>query len=154
MATFVTGRSIAVDGLKETIKGFKKSRPELAKVATKANKKLTQRLILPEAQRNWSSQRIKPSVAAKAVVAAAGQTWAGVRVRYRDETFPYGAGVLFGSKQFAQFRPWIGNQYTAGGAGGEKDFIVDPAVRKKGDRFAGEMMKSVSDAMVDAIRKA
>ena len=147
MATFVTGKSLAVDGLNETIRGLKKVRPELGKVATRANKALTNRLILPEARSAWRSQRIKPSVADQAVKPAAGQTWAGIRTKY--SRFGYGAGVTFGSKQYSQFRPWVGNQFTPGQT---RDYIVGPAIEKKGDQFSREWMGEVEKAIVEAIR--
>ena len=147
MATFVTGKSLAVDGLNETIRGLKKVRPELGKVATRANKSLTTRIMLPAARQNWRSQRIRPSVADQAVVAAAGQTWAGLRTRYRK--FGFGAGVVFGSKQYAQFRPWVGNQFTPGQT---RDYIVGPAIVKKGEQFSREWMSEVEKAIIEAIR--
>jgi len=150
MATFVTGRSLAVDGLKQTVNALKKERPELGRAATKAGKQLTDKLITPEARNNWASQRIRPSVANRVVVSAAGQTWAGVRVRYKDKTFPFGAGVVFGSLQYKQFPKWVGNQHT----GGDKDLIVGAAVRKKGDEFGRKYMGAVAEGMEDAIRNA
>lgn len=150
MATFTTGRAIAVDGLNETIRGLKKSRKELGRVSTKALKTRTSRIVLPEAQKNWQRQNIKPSVARSAVVPAAGQAWAGIRVRYRDGTHPYGAGVVWGSWRYPQFRPWKGNQFT--GNTTFNDYIVGPAVRKRGDEFADGLMDDLEGSIVKAIK--
>lgn len=145
MPTSVTGRSIAVDGLSETMRGLKKIRPELGRIAAKANRDLTKEIILPAARRNWATQRIKPSVANRAVVAAAGANWAGVRSKAKS--FPYGAGVTFGARAFPQFRPWVGNQIS--GTGG--DYIVSPAVREKGDEFSARFMANLERHLVEAI---
>ena len=142
MATFYGGRSIAVDGLNETIRGFKEINRDVPKDVRVELKRRTERTVLPAARRNWRSQRIKPSLADSAVVAAAGQTWAGIRVRYNDHRFPFGAGVVFGSWKYRQFRPWKGNQYT--GNTTWDDYIAGPAIRGDGDLFAKGLMDDLA----------
>lgn len=58
----------------------------------------------------WRKQRIRPSKANSVVGRRATQTDA--KVTLRGSKFPYAAGVEFGSIQFRQFRPWVGNAAT------------------------------------------
>lgn len=143
--TFVTGRSIAVDGLADTIRGLKATHQNVGRVASAANRKLTKRIIIPEVESNWRSQRVKPSVAASVVKEAGGENWAGVRVYLKK--YPYAAGVQFGSLKYGQFRKWVGNAAT----GSDGDYLVDPAVRRKGDDFARLFMDEVTRAVVEEI---
>ena len=147
---FVTGRSISVDGLAETVRGFKSVSKSLPREVARANRDRTKRIMVPEVQKNWRGQRIRPSVAGNVIAAAGGQAWAGIRVRYKDAQFPFAAGVVFGSKRFGQFRPWVGNQ-SSSGSGDDKDYIVGAAIRKKGDEFAEGWMDEVAKRLEAAV---
>lgn len=150
MATFLVGRAIAVDGLQETVRGLKQMDKRMVSEVRKTLKNRTNEILVPEARKQWASQPIKPSVADSIVQPAAGQSWAGIRIRYREETYPYGAGVVWGSFKFRQFRPWKGNQYT--GNTDWDDYIVRPAVERKGDKFADGLMDDLEAAIWRAVQ--
>ena len=146
MATFYKGDAIAVEGLNATIRGIKKINKDAPKEVLREIKRRVERDVLPEARKEWRSQDIKPSMADTVLRPAAGQTWAGLRARYKDKRFGYAAGVVFGSWQYPQFRPWKGNQYT--GNTTWDDYVVGPAVGRKGDDFADGLLDDMARAVV------
>ena len=147
MAAIVVTGALSVEGLNESIRGLKRLRPDLPRVVSKASRELMKDVVLPEARQNWASQRIRPSMANRAVTMSATQSQASLVLKYR--TVPYAAGVEFGSKQYAQFRPWGGNQFTVK-PGTNVGFVAQAAIRTS----LPEVEKRWADTVVKAIDRA
>jgi hypothetical protein len=67
------------------------------------------------------------SITATATQSAAKIAWGGSRV-------PFSAGAYMGAKRYPQFKPWVGNSWEVGGAGGPRD--INDAVREMRERIA------------------
>lgn len=146
--TVVTGGTITIDGLDETIRGLRKVSKTLPRTANKASRDLVRTVVVPVAVRNWQSQRIKPSVASQAIKAQGTATSAGVNVRYGK--FPYAAGVEYGSLKYGQFRRWRGNRFTVS-PGSSTGYVAQDAIRDTLPEMEARWMMAVTMSILDAI---
>ena len=151
MATFVTGEFISVEGLSAMVKDLRGLDKKLPKIVARANKKLTERIMLPEARKRWSAQNIRPSVASKVIKVSGTVTGAGIRLRSDSGgPFPYAAGVEFGAKQWPQFRSWRGNRFTVA-PGTSTGYVVQDAIRDNLSRFQERWLAEVHKEIDKAI---
>ena len=97
---------------------------------------------------NWRRQRIRPSVANRAVTHSGTTKGAAVKLRY--SVHPYAFGVEFGSRQFRQFRRWRGNRFTVA-PGSSTGYVVQDAIRDTlpvvEKRWSGEVLDTIAEAV-------
>ena len=146
--TVIADGVLAVEGLRDVINGLKAVSKTLPRTVTKANRAVATQIVLPEARRNWATQRIRPSQARSAIAVTATRTAASIKLRYSKH--PYAAGVEFGSLAFRQFRPWRGNQFTVT-PGSTTGYVVQAAIRDTLKQVETEYADRVLDAVDDAI---
>jgi len=144
MAVQHAGQAVVVEGLRESIRGLKQIDKSLPRVVSKAARDIAKEIVAPEAQKRWRDQRIKPSVATQAVKGSG--TTAGGQVKVRYKTFPYAAGVEYGSLAFKQFRPWRGNKFTVA-PGTSTGYVAQDAIRdtlpEVEDRWNDDVMRLI-----------
>ena len=128
--------------MKESIRGLNRIDRELGKYVVRRLREVAKNPVAVEARRRWSQQRIKPSQAARAVKWSGTSKGAGITLKYG--TLPYAAGVEFGAKQYAQFRPWRGNRFTTTGSTG---YVVQDAIRDTLPSITSELLDSVIKTM-------
>ncbi len=148
---FVTGEALRVEGLTESIKALRALDKTLPRIVSKASRERVKADMLPPAVKNWAGQRIKPSVAGKAIKGSGTTTSAGLRLMAASH--PYAMGVEFGSKQFPQFRAWRGNRFTVA-PGSSTGYVVQDAIRDNLDGFSVKWQRDVGVAMDKAFRIA
>ncbi len=149
MATRLTGETLRVEGLTESIKALRAIDKTLPRIVSKASRERVKKDILPPAVSNWASQPIKPSVAPRVIKASATATGAGLRLMAANH--PYAMGVEHGAKRWPQFRRWRGNQFTPGSSTG---YVVQDAIKDNLDEFAVKWQRDVGLAMDKAFRNA
>ena len=96
---------VQVFGLKEAVKGLKGV--GLQKVVSDVNREVSKDV---QAGARSRLQRQPVPKTASMIGRRATQTSATVTLRYSK--FPWAAGAEWGAKRWAQFKPWVGNQYT------------------------------------------
>ena len=137
--------AIAVDGLNEAIRGLGTVSREAKLDAVKALRELAKDPVTVKARLNWASQRIRPTQAARVIKwSASGTQGAAVVLKYGS--FPYAAGVEFGSHRYRQFRRWRGNRLTVS-PGSSTGYVVQDAIRDT----LPFVERNAADRMVDAI---
>ena len=147
MAAFVTGESLRVEGLSEMVKGLRAIDKKLPKIVARANKQLTEKIMLPEARRRWAAQDIRPSVASQVIKPSGTATAAGLRLRAATSgKFPFAAGVEFGALAFKQFRRWRGNKWTVA-PGSSTGYVVQDAIRDNLNKFGKQWLNAVHREM-------
>ncbi len=143
----VTGTSLQVDGLRESMKALKAIDARLPRVVSKTTRTLVKTVMVPPAVANWRSQNIKPSVASQ-VVKGSGTT-TGASLKLVGSRFPFAMGVEFGAKQYPQFRPWRGNQFTVA-PGSSTGYVAQDAVRDNltefGRKFEADIARDIDKA--------
>lgn len=77
--------------------------------------------------------KVAPSIRATAGVKSAGLGFGGA-------AYPFAAGAEFGSKRFAQFKPWRG-------AGANAGYFVYPAIRREAPRLEEDYLKAIDELM-------
>lgn len=105
-----------IRGLNEFLRELGQANRKLAGQALREGNKEAADIIARETQAQASRDRVA-SKAAGQVRAAADRLEAKITFN-KTNRFPYVLGAFFGARRFKQFRPWVGNQYTAGDAGG------------------------------------
>ena len=113
--------AVRVEGLDETVRVLRKVDRELPKRLAKVHR-TSAISVREEARGNIGDQPIpkqKTLVTHFATPRTAGVT-------LRASRFPWAMGAEFGAKQFAQFKPWTGNQFTLQFPG----YIVQPSIGK------------------------
>ncbi len=129
------------------VKGLRTIDKKLPKIVARANKQLTEKIMLPEARKRWERQDIKPSVAARVIKPSGTTTGAGLRLLAATSgKYPYAAGVEFGSLMFKQFRGWRGNKWTVA-KGSSTGYVVQDAIRDNLDKFGEQWLSAVHREM-------
>lgn len=146
--TLSIGGAIAVDGLKESISGLRKTRKDLPRLVAKVSRELAKDPVAKEARKRWAGQRIKPTMANKAVKWSGTTKGGGVVLKYG--TVPYAAGVEFGAYGYKQFRPWRGNRYTVA-PGSSTGYVVQDAIRDTLPIVEERWLRDVIEAIDKAV---
>ena len=145
----LTGSSIAIDGLNETMRGLNKIDKSLGRTVSKASRELVKQVVPPVAVAKWSSQKIKPSAASKVIKVSVTQRAAGITLRYG--TYPYAAGVEFGSWRYHQFRGWRGNQHTVS-FGASTGYVVQDSIKQTLPIVEKRWTQTIADAIDKAVQ--
>ena len=129
------------------VKGLRNIDKKLPKIVARANKQLTEKIMLPEARRRWAAQDIRPTQAAKVIKASGTATAAGIRLMSAAKgKFPFAAGVEFGALAFKQFRRWRGNKWTVA-PGSSTGYVVQDAIRDNLNKFGEKWLNAVHREM-------
>lgn len=103
------GDKVGVVGLRELVRDLKAADPLLAKELTKAQRTIAEKVV-DRAQARARAEGGIIAKAADAFEAKGEQRYAKVVLNGHKHPFVYGGE--FGAKQYPQFEPWRGNQFT------------------------------------------
>jgi hypothetical protein len=134
----VPGDGIVVVGLDSLLKDLRAANRALPRIVTKAIRDSTKRELLPAATRNLASQPV-PKSRTKLGVSS---TTRGAALTGRA---PWIMGAEFGSLQYRQFRPWVGNRYT--GAVGFTGYIMGKAINDRLPELERRWLDDVTEAL-------
>jgi len=137
----VADAGFEVDGLRELISDLKAFDSSLGRAVSKGFRDAMNQNLLPTAQANMGGQPV-PKQAAM-ITAYGQQKEAGLVLRYAR--FPWAAGAEWGSKQYRQFRPWVGNAWT--GASRFPGYMIGAAFTT----HLPTLEKKIVDAVKDAV---
>jgi len=137
--------TIQVEGLRESMAVLRAADKTLPRAAAKAIKTVVQRRTLPAAHRNMQAQPIPKRRGM--ITAFATQREAGLTMRAGSGSrYPWAHGGEYGSLTYRQFRPWLGNQHTSGGAS-VVGYMVGAAIEDTKENVVRELVNEITDAL-------
>lgn len=136
MARFKDG-AIRVDGLDELNWALRRMGPEFKSELRKTNKSVAAFVADDGRAAAYSLGGVAAHVA-PSIKASAGAAFAAVA--FGGPAYPMAGGAEFGAKNFKQFKPWKGNDHTAG-------YFIYPAIRADQDRIQTEYTKALDDLL-------
>ena len=131
---------LIVEGLNELVKDLRALDRKLPRKVGQGFKQTLTAHTLRPARRNLAALSHVPNRRG-AVSVFASQREAGLKLRVSK--YPWIAGAEFGSHQYRQFLPWVGNQYT--GADDFPGYIVGPALRATIDKVDRDMLDVIAE---------
>lgn len=141
--------AVRVDGLAESLRGLNRIEPKLKRAVSQTIRRFVDEITGEAEQRGKSLGGVhRHAVDGGGVRVFNRATAAGVKLAGSRE--PTVLGAEFGSKQYAQFPPWRGNQFTDPTRDGV-GYFLHPTMR---DRLPGaddELLDSILDAIAREI---
>lgn len=131
-----TGDGVRVQGLNELNRALREMGGRDLQKELKETGLEVAKIVASDATSNAHSlggvaAKVAPSIKASARSTGAGVTFGG-------SAYPFAGGAEFGSYQYKQFKPWRGNDSSAG-------YFVYPSIRSNSDRIADEYLKGIED---------
>jgi hypothetical protein len=99
-------------------------------------------VVVAAAQQRAASYSLQAARAAAAISATAARS--GVAVRISSAKVPFALGAEFGARQYPQFPPWTGNQWTT--LPTNVGYFFHPAIIETRDAVNSLYMQAVADA--------
>ncbi|MCP4958514.1 MAG: hypothetical protein GY925_04505 [Actinomycetia bacterium] len=140
---------VAIQGLTQFRKELNKVSKSLGKEMGQINKRFAEP-IADDARSRARARGGSAAKTAKSIKATAQQ--AAVRVALGGPRYPFAWGAEFGAKQYLQFEPWTGNQWSPFDASGV-GYFLHPAIRDRtsdiDDHYLDDLVKITETAFPD-----
>lgn len=128
-----TREGVQVEGLRELNKGLRAMGPEAQKELKAVNRKVAELVAADSRAAALSlggvAAKAAPSIRVSASASGAGIGFGGPR-------YPFAGGAEFGALNFKQFKPWRGNDSSAG-------YFVYPSIRRDADQIETEYTTAI-----------
>lgn len=123
--------AVTVSGIADFQRELRKANREFPRELRKANKNAAD-LVRDKSRMAAATATRQQAKAARGIGSVAQTRSAAVTVTNGARS-PFAIGAFFGAKQYAQFEPWTGNQWTPGDGGGP--YVIGPAIQRNMDNI-------------------
>lgn len=128
MARVRRGDGVRVDGIRELSLALRRVDPALQREMRRMNLNIAD-FVADDARSAALSLGGVAAHVAPSIKKSAGADWAGVS--FGGPAYPMAGGAEFGAYRYKQFKPWLGNDESAG-------YFIYPAIRSDADRIETE----------------
>ena len=134
------GTSQAVSGVEEFARALKAMSPAVRRELDKKNRVIGSTVV---AKGKGAASGVGRQQAAAAESMRATSARGGIAIRLPNVQ-GFELGAEYGAKQYPQFPPWRGNQFTDSGSG--PGYFMQPTIRQESPRIVGEYLAATQAA--------